>query len=156
MVGRFGQALRDEGVPVGLVNAVQALAEAPGTAEQALRDIQQLAGDPQLAPTVEAVQRITRIVPAETAPTYDRALLASDAEDALAVYVEELPDHARDGLPAWLPDAHRLVAPLTTFFDDVLVMDPDEQVRAARLGLLQTIVDRAPAGIDWKALDSAL
>ncbi|CAG7574194.1 glycyl-tRNA synthetase beta chain [Barrientosiimonas humi] len=156
VVGRFGQALRDEGVPVGLVNAVQALADAPGTAEQALRDIQQLAGDPQLAPTVEAVQRITRIVPAETAPTYDRALLASDAEDALAVYVEELPDHARDGLPAWLPDAHRLVAPLTTFFDDVLVMDPDEQVRAARLGLLQTIVDRAPAGIDWKALDSAL
>lgn len=156
VVGRFGQVLRDEGVAVGLVDAVAALSSAPCSVDQALQDINELHADDRLAPTVEAIQRITRIVPSGTPAAYDRALLVDDAERALEVYVDELPDHRAEGLPSWLPDAHGLVAPLTTFFDDVLVMAKDEQLRAARLGLLQTVVERAPAGIDWKALDSAL
>ena len=104
----------------------------------------------------EAVQRITRIVPEGTPASYDRALLASDPEQALVVYVDELPDHASDALPQWVPDALPVVAPLSKFFDDVMLMVDDEQLRAARLGLVQTIVERAPRGIDWRALNSAL
>ncbi|MDE9367219.1 glycine--tRNA ligase [Luteipulveratus sp. YIM 133132] len=156
VTGRFGQALRDEGVAVGLVSAVQSLATAPGQAEQALADIDTVRRRDDFAPTVEAVQRITRIVPAGTPGSYDAGRLTEPAEVALHEKVAVLPDHAADGIPAWVGDASQLVAPLTVFFDDVLVMAEDTDVRAARLGLLQTIVDRAPAGIDWKALDSAL
>ncbi|WP_446665156.1 glycine--tRNA ligase [Flexivirga sp. B27] len=156
IVGRFAQQLRDEGVPVGLVSAVTALAAAPGVATQALADIESARKDDRFAGLVEAVQRITRIVPEGTSSSYDRALLAGDAEKALVTYVEELPDHANDALPQWIPDALPLVAPLTTYFDDVMLMADDEQLRASRLGLVQTIVERAPRGIDWRALNSAL
>ncbi|RNI22269.1 glycine--tRNA ligase [Flexivirga caeni] len=156
IVGRFAQQLRDEGVSVGLVAAVTPLAAAPGVATQALADIETARSNDRFAPLVEQVQRITRIVPEGTPAAYDRALLAGDAERALVTYVEELPDHANDGVPQWFPDAVRLVAPLTTFFEDVMVMADDLQLRAARLGLLQTVVDRAPRGIDWRELNSAI
>jgi glycyl-tRNA synthetase len=35
-------------------------------------------------------------------------------------------------------------------------MAEEPELRAARLGLLQTVVERAPRGIDWRALHSAL
>lgn len=156
VVGRFEQQLRDEGVPVGLVAAVTPLAEVPGVATQALADIGEARADDRFPGLVEAVQRITRIVPEGTPAAYDRALLAGDAEQALVVYVDELTDHANDALPQWVPDALPLVAPLTKFFDDVMLMAEDEMLRASRLGLVQTIVERAPRGIDWRALNSAL
>ena len=156
IVGRFAQQLRDEGVPVGLVSAVTPLAAAPGVATQALADIDAARGDDRFAALVEAVQRITRIVPVGTAASYDRALLAGDAEKALVTYVDELPDHANDSLPQWIPDALPLVAPLAKFFDDVMLMADDEVLRASRLGLVQTIVERAPRGIPWRELNSAL
>lgn len=156
VVGRFAQQLRDEGVPVGLVAAVTPLADAPGVASQALADIEAARKDDRFPGLVEAVQRITRIVPDGTPASYDRALLAGEAEKALVVYVDELPDHANGALPQWIPDALPIVAPLTTFFDDVMLMADDAALRAARLGLVQTIVERAPHGIDWKALNSVL
>ncbi|TWE11862.1 glycine--tRNA ligase [Rudaeicoccus suwonensis] len=156
VVGRFGQQLRDEGVPVGLVAAVTPLADAPGVATQALADITAARAETRFPALVEAVQRITRIVPEGTPAAYDRALLVEDAEQALLVYVNELPDHANDALPQWIPDALPLVAPLARFFDDIMLMAEDEALRAARLGLVQTVVERAPRGIDWRELNSAL
>ncbi|GGB46834.1 glycine--tRNA ligase [Flexivirga endophytica] len=156
IVGRFAQQLRDEGVPVGLVATVTPLAAAPGVASQALTDIETARQDDRFPALVEAVQRITRIVPEGTPASYDRALLASEPEQALVVYVDELPDHANDALPQWIPDALPLVAPLATFFDDVMLMADDKTLRASRLGLVQTIVERAPRGIDWRELNSAL
>jgi len=46
----------------------------------------------------------------------------------------------------------RLVAPLATFFDEIFVMDEDEQVRAARLGLLATVRDLGDGILDWAEL----
>lgn len=154
--GRFHQQLRDEGVSAELVAAVAPLADAPGKVEQALAAIESLRGSEQFAALVEATQRITRIVPADTVAAYDRALLLEPAEKALVVYVDEQPDHSADGVVEWEADAKVLVAPLYTFFDEVLVMADDPQVRAARLGLLQSVVVRAPRGIDWKVLATAL
>lgn len=156
VIGRFGQVLRDEGVAASLVDATAALSAAPATVDAALTDITALRSDERLAPTVEAIQRITRIVPEGTPADYDRGVLTESTEQTLADVVDGLPDHAGGGLQEWLPDAYALVEPLHAFFDDVLVMAKEEDLRAARLGLLQTIVERAPAGVDWKALDSAL
>ena len=155
-LGRLTQQLRDEGVDAKLADAVAPLAASPGIAQAALRDIEEARTDPMLATLVEAVQRITRIVPAGTPASYDASVLADPAELDLERLVTALPDHRADAIPGWLPDAAALVDPLTRFFDDVLVMAPDPSLRAARLGLLQTVVDRAPDGIDWQALNSAL
>ncbi|NHN56675.1 glycine--tRNA ligase [Calidifontibacter sp. DB0510] len=156
VASRFAQQLRDEGVSADLVSAVAPLAASPGTAQRALGDIDRLRGDADFPALIQAVQRIVRIVPEGTDSAYDRGRLTEDAEVRLADAVDALPDHSRDGLPEWAADARGLVEPLNTFFDQVLVMAEDPQVRAARLGLLQTVVDRAPKGVDWKALDSAL
>jgi glycyl-tRNA synthetase len=45
---------------------------------------------------------------------------------------------------------------VNTFFDDILVMAEDPDLRAARLGLLAAVLDLAPSTIDWQALDNAL
>lgn len=47
-----------------------------------------------------------------------------------------------------------LVAPITAFFDEILVMADDEKIRTTRLGLLATIFSVAPEGIDWAAVDA--
>ena len=153
---RCAQQLRDEGVPAGLVAAVAPLADAPGSMAAALADLEQVRTQARFAALVETTQRITRIVPAGTAGALDRAHLSEPAELTLADRVESLADHRAHGLREWVPDAIGLVEPLGTFFDEVLVMADDPAVKAARLGLLQTFVDKAPAGIDWRALDSAL
>ena len=49
-----------------------------------------------------------------------------------------------------------LVAPINTFFDKVLVNDPDPEVKAARLGLLASVRELAPAGLDYAAVDAEL
>ena len=56
------------------------------------------------------------------------------------------------GLAEFVAAAEGLVAPINTFFDEVLVMAEDPEVRAARLGLLATIRDLAAPVLDWTQL----
>jgi glycyl-tRNA synthetase len=156
VAGRFGQQLHDEGVPSALASAVQPLAAAPGKAEAVLRDIGAVRTRDGFAKLVEATQRITRIVPEGHPAAYDPSLLTEPAELALHAKVAELPDLSGGTLPEWVQVAGGVVSELTTFFDEVLVMAEDPDLRAARLGLLQTVVERAPRGLDWRALHSAL
>lgn len=154
--GRFGQQLRDEGVSAALVSAVAPSAGTPGVAEKYLSDITTLSGDRAFADLVQVTQRITRIVPAGTEPGFDASVLTDDAERTLAPLVAELADNSHGSLPEWFAAASGLTDKLNTFFDEVLVMADDEKVKAARLGMLQTVVAKAPAGIDYKELDRAL
>ena len=48
------------------------------------------------------------------------------------------------------------VAAAEEFFEEILVNAEDPAIRAARQGLLASLLHAAPAGIDWKALDTAL
>jgi glycyl-tRNA synthetase len=156
VTGRFGQQLREEGVPSTLAGAVQPLAGTPGKAEAALRDIESVRERDGFAKLVEATQRITRIVPQGSPAAYDPQVLREEAERDLSVAVEAIPDLSGASLPDWAEAAVPAVPALERFFDEVLVMAEDPAVRAARLGLLQTFVDRAPKGIEWRALHSAL
>jgi glycyl-tRNA synthetase len=105
---------------------------------------------------VTALQRIERIVPAGTPTGYNVALLIEPAEVRLCEAVEALPEQASSNLFAYLDDALSLVDPVAAFFEDILVMAPEEDLRAARLGLLAAVRATAPAGIDWNALNLAL
>ena len=111
-----------------------------------MRDIGRVRGRDGFAKLVEATQRITRIVPEGNPAAYDTAVLREDAERALHEKVAALPDLAGGTLPEWADAATGTVAVLERFFDEVLVMAEEPELRAARLGLLQTVVERAPAG----------
>ena len=153
---RFGQQLRDEGVSAELVTALAPSAGTPGRAEVLIADVDALKSNADFRALVQVTQRITRIVPADTRPQFQAEHLSDPAEIPLAPKVEALPDHSDNSLAVWFEDAKGLVEPLNTFFDEVLVMADDNDLREARLGMLQTVVAKAPIGIDYKELDRAL
>jgi glycyl-tRNA synthetase len=102
------------------------------------------------------VQRARRIVPPATAAGFDAGVLKEPAEVALAAAVAtvrtELGEAPEPDLFRFTEVVSRLVAPLSTFFDEVFVMAEDEQVRAARLGLLATVRDLGDSVLDWAEL----
>lgn len=63
---------------------------------------------------------------------------------------------APTALGEFVTAAEVLVEPITTFFEEILVMAEDPEVRAARLGLLATIRDLAAPVLDWQALGTSL
>jgi len=159
-VGRLAQLLRDEGVGADLVAVVLPAAERPGSLTRALTDVTTLreGGDvASLTALVEGLVRIERIVPGGTEPSYDAALLTEPAEVGLRESLERLgADH--EDLPGYLAAAGEagLVPAIARFFDDILVMAKEEDVKAARLGLLAAVRASAPNGVDYKALDTLL
>ncbi|GAA1283481.1 glycine--tRNA ligase [Saccharothrix xinjiangensis] len=154
-VRRYEQQLLDAGHDHRFVNAVLPLADAPAVADATLAELTGLAGDPDFAALVAALQRVRRIVPADTVGEYDPRRLAEPAEVALHEALGEVPAGVT-GLAAFAAAATVLTAPVNTFFDDVLVMAEDPDVRRARLGLLAAIRDLAAPVLDWQALGAAL
>ncbi|NEE01967.1 glycine--tRNA ligase [Phytoactinopolyspora halotolerans] len=156
IVARFSQQLRDEGVPVDFVEAVLPGASAPGRAADELRVLRERADDGKFRELVTALQRIARIVPDGTAAEFDPARLSEPAETRLAEAVHALGDWSKGSVSAFADAGAMIVDPVNAFFDEILVMAEDPEVRAARLGLLATILARSPQTIDWAALDTAL
>jgi glycyl-tRNA synthetase beta chain len=91
------------------------------------------------------------------AQPFDPALLKEDAEKALAL---EMPQAAANvnSLRASkhyeqaLLEISRLRPAIDTFFDKVMVMVEDEELRAHRLGLLQTLVDEFSSIADFSEI----
>lgn len=152
--GRFAQLLRDEGAHADLVAAIAPATDRPALADQRLAEIGELAGSQEFAALVEAVQRITRIVPAGTDPVPHSPRLTEPAEVALAGELGAL--EATESLTGFTARSVSLVTAVNTFFADILVMAKEEDVRAARLGLLAAVLERTPSGLDWQGLDVAL
>ncbi len=153
-VRRYEQALSDAGHDHRHVDAVLPLADTPAAADATLSELGKLASDDGFVELAAALQRVRRIVPADTAAGYDPARLVESAEQALHRTVEQvrakLP--ANPTLAGFVAVAEALTAPVNAFFDDVLVMAEDAELRAARLGLLATIRDLAAPILDWSAL----
>jgi len=156
-VGRFAQLLRDEGTPAELVAAILPAADAPGRAARLLRELVAAREDGRLRTLVSTLVRIDRILPAGTAVGYDAALLTEPAEAELRAAVEAVAAGSADeSIPALLDATGDVVAAADRFFTDILVNAEDQAVRAARQGLLASVLSLAPSGIDWRALDIAL
>ena len=107
--------------------------------------------EPGLKELVQSLVRIERIVPAGTEARLDAHRLTLRAEQGLVARLKET--EPADTLTGFVGASRELVAAITTFFDDVLVNDPDAGVRAARLGLLQSVRNLAPAGLDYSAIE---
>lgn len=152
IIGRFAQLQRDEGRSANLVSAVRPSAVRPGVADHHAQALSTLQSDPGFKPLVEGIVRISRILPAGTQPQYDPIHLSESAEVALHEVVTGFP--AATDLGDFAERGRFLVAPITAFFDEILVMADDEKIRTTRLGLLATIFSVAPEGIDWAAVDA--
>lgn len=135
---------RLEGVLDAPVEVVRAARGAPHDDLRAVAELVRFLhglDEERLAPVREVHQRAARIVgdTADDEPV-NRLLLREGAEQAL---VEALDGFAPSGaLDADFDAAARLAPIVERFFDEVLVMDPDEAVRANRLRLLRDVRDR--------------
>ena len=154
-LGRFAQLLRDEGQSAGLVQAILPAAGTPGRAAKLLRQID--ASREELPELLEVLVRISRILPDDAPTGYDASLLTEPAEVGLREAVEALPgDLAEQDLAVVIEQMKPVETAAQRFFDDILVNAEDPQLRAARQGLLASVLAKAPEGIDWKTLDSAV
>lgn len=154
-VRRYEQQLIDRGDDHLQVAAVLPLAEAPALADETLAELQRQVETDGFAELVAVLQRARRIVPPDTAPTYDASKLTEPAEVVLHEAVQKVTP-APTTLAEFVPAASVLVEPITTFFEEILVMAEDPEVKAARLGLLATIRDLAAPVLDWQALGTSL
>ena len=162
-IGRFAQLLRDEGTSADLVAAILPAADTPGYAARVLGELTEAKDDQRLRDLVATLVRITRILPPEALPqegvpvAVDASKLTEPAEMSLRDAVVGVPAGTADGDVAGLLDATTpVVTAAARFFDDILVNAEDPEVRAARQGLLASVLALAPAGVDWKSLDVAL
>ncbi|GAA1592503.1 glycine--tRNA ligase [Kribbella sancticallisti] len=154
-VRRYEQQLIDRGDDHLQVAAVLPLATAPARADETLAELQRQVETPGFAELVAVLQRARRIVPADVTAQYDPAKLTEPAELVLHEAVQKV-GTAPTSLAEFVPAAEVLVEPITNFFEEILVMAEDEEVRAARLGLLATIRDLAAPVLDWQALGTSL
>ena len=116
--------------------------------ERRVRALHDVRDQPQFLSMVLSYKRLTNIlreVDAGTLPGEpDGSRLASPAEQSLLVAAGELGAELAKATSAGefavaLSAIERFAAPLEKFFVDVLVMDPDPEVRRQRLGLLAAI-----------------
>ncbi|MDA8297319.1 MAG: glycine--tRNA ligase [Actinomycetota bacterium] len=151
---RVERQLRDAAVDARLVAAVDL--DDPVRALAVIAEVDALASDAAFVRAVQAMHRVASILPLGTKAIATPTALSEAAELDLWAEVEALGDASALGLRAWLDRSGGLVTAIEAFFAAVLVMVEDPDVRAARLGLLATVLEHAPRGVRWKALGGAL
>jgi len=131
LLDRLEPLLLDEGVTVEELRAARGagVTEPVDVAARA-RALQAFAG-PRRDGVRDAYNRCVRIAGETAAGPVDAALLQDAAERELAAAMAEP--------PATLESAAALVPAVNRFFEDVLVMAPDEAVRANRLTLVANV-----------------
>ncbi|MDO5091936.1 MAG: glycine--tRNA ligase [Propionibacteriaceae bacterium] len=152
-IGRFAQLMRDEGHSADIVLAVQPSAGHPAEALRHARELEALLGDQAWRAVVEALVRMQRIVPAGTEPTYDSGRLREPAEVALHEAIHGLT--SAQTVADFATVGKTLVPTIARFFEDILVMAKEPEVRQARLGLLASVTVLAPQGLNWASVDAA-
>ncbi len=104
-----------------------------------------------------ALNRVLRILPENASDTFDKALLKDDAEKTLNAHITEAETNfeksiqERDYL-ALLNQLAALQPTIDNFFDDVLVMTEDDDLRRNRLALLNRIAKSVYAVADLTKL----
>lgn len=155
---RYEQQLTDAGHEHRLVQAVLVWADRPAHGDRTLATLERHVGTEAFDGLTAALQRVVRILPAdaaEGADAVDRSPLTAPAELRLAESAQAVRESLtgrEDDLAALIEVSAPLVVAINAFFDDVLVMDPDPAVRAARLALLADVARLARTTLDWRAL----
>jgi glycyl-tRNA synthetase beta chain len=145
LLDRLGYALREEGIRYDIVEAVvdKAFDEDVYDTAQRARALDDLRRSNDFDDLMVSFRRVAKIIPQGFNSQHGLSFqLAQGPERALWNAYLKVQNAIRDKN---LPAAERLAAmaslrpTVDAFFDEVLVMDPDEQVRTARLSMLAEI-----------------
>ena len=104
-----------------------------------------------------ALNRVLRILPENASETFDKDLLKDDAEKALNAHITEAEPNFKKSIQerdylALLNQLAELQPTIDNFFDDVLVMAEDDDLRRNRLALLNRIAKSIYAVADLTKL----
>ena len=154
---RLHNYLRDEGYKHDVVDAVVTTqGHNPAGASRAVKLLSSWVQKEDWELTLDTFARCMRITRdlKETYPVNEE-LLKEDAEISLSKAVEKgsLQDRKAGDLEAFFKVFTPLIPHITKFFDYVLVMDEDQEVRKNRLGLLQSITRFADGVLDMTRLE---
>jgi glycyl-tRNA synthetase len=142
ITGRMRAWFLDMGFAYDVVDAVLAAqAHNPANALQAVAVLRDAIATPEWKPLIEAYARCVRISRDQPQSEVVAALLKEPSEIALLKQLDIVEGSARmpDSLSDFLTAFTTLVAPIHTFFEDVMVMTDDPALRASRIGILQRI-----------------
>lgn len=139
--GRLDGVLRERGYPASVVKAVLAAqGHNPYAATQTAAALHEASQQPDWGQLLDAYARCVRITRTEATPYELRqAAFSLEAERNLYRAYETAVQQQDGTLPAFVAALRGMVPAINHFFDEVLVMDEDLEVRANRLALLQHI-----------------
>ncbi|MDM1756780.1 MULTISPECIES: glycine--tRNA ligase subunit beta [unclassified Acinetobacter] len=142
--GRYRAKYEDQGVEVDVIQAVQALSpKSPLDFDKRVNAVNHFRDLPEAAALAAANKRVANILAKEAAPTGEivESKLVEDAEKALYTEIQNLlpvvqPLLAAKDYTEALSKLAALRAPIDAFFDNVMVMAEDAELKANRLRIL--------------------
>lgn len=142
--GRYRAKYEDQGVEVDVIQAVQALSpKSPLDFDKRVNAVNHFRNLPEAAALAAANKRVANILAKEAAPTGEivESKLVEDAEKALYAEIQNLlpavqPLLAAKDYTEALSKLAALRAPIDAFFDNVMVMAEDAELKANRLRIL--------------------
>jgi glycyl-tRNA synthetase beta chain len=139
---RMAGILASEGIRSDVVDAALSVGfDDPLIAREKVRALDGLRTSEDYQPLVTALKRAGNILPKDFVGTVKKGVLTADAEQALNDAFTEIADRVKEkttklDFRGALADIASLRKPVDAFFDTVMVMDKDEEVRTNRLALL--------------------
>jgi glycyl-tRNA synthetase beta chain len=149
---RLAGILASEGIRSDVVDAALSVGfDDPLIAREKVRALDGLRLSEDYQPLVTALKRAGNILPKDFTGTVKKSILTLDAEKALDTAFMEIKDRVTEktamlDFRGALADIASLRKPVDAFFDTVMVMDKDAEVKANRLALLAGVT-RLFAGI---------
>ncbi|NQS90832.1 MAG: glycine--tRNA ligase subunit beta [Chloroflexi bacterium] len=154
---RLHNYLREEGFAYAEVDAVVAVqGHNPASAFRAVKEISTRVQEKDWELTLDSFARCVRITrDLEKTFRVDEKILKEDAEKELSKVVKKAAavELKTGDLAGFLDLFTPLIPQITSFFDNVLVMDEDQAVKENRLGLLQIITGFADGIVDMTRLE---
>jgi len=142
---RFLHILTSQGCPQDIVNAVLAASfDQPVDALGRVEALVEMKAARDFEPLAVAFKRVVNIIKKGGADSVDPSLLQSPAEKNLFQAVSDIHENTMElrrkgDYSAALGMIASLRPMVDSFFDEVLVMDPDERMRTNRLALLSSV-----------------
>ena len=149
--------LLNEGYRYDVVEAV--LAEQgydPASAAQAVQALEQWVRREDWSETLQAYARCVRITRDETTVHTldpDRFVEKEERDLYAALQAVEGAERAPGSVDDFVSSFRPMIPAISTFFDEVLVMDEDQNLRTNRLGLLQRIAGLSSGVVDLSKLE---
>ena len=150
---RFQSVLRDRGYRHDVLEAVLSVQGSnPYRALQSIDDLTTWVAREDWSTILDSFARCVRILPEnEELELVDKGLFSSEAETDLWEALSSIgPSDTADD---FLNDFASIIPAVTSFFDEVLVMDDDLDVRSNRIALLRSVTQMADGVVDMSKLD---